>query len=217
MRGAILVLLPALVASACDPGGGRAARGAESAAGPFPRTAAVLDLASSDPLPARFGYGRAATAAEISVLDIDVGPDGAGLPPGSGTALEGAPIYADRCAACHGAAGEGVPGAGDVLVGRTEGDAFDFSETFPSSHPRTIGSYWPYATTIFDYIRRAMPFDRPGSLTDVETYALTAYLLHLNGILPEDARIDAESLPRVVMPARDRFVPDDRQASSKVR
>jgi S-disulfanyl-L-cysteine oxidoreductase SoxD len=177
----------------------------------------VLELASSEPLPGRFGFGRPATSAEIAALDLDVGPDGTGLPPGGGTALEGAPIYADKCAACHGAAGEGVPGLGDVLVGRIHGDAFDFSEAFPSAYPRTIGSYWPFATTIFDYVRRAMPFDRPGSLTDFELYALTAYLLHLNRIIPEDVRIDAESLPRVVMPARDRFVLDDRESSTRVR
>ena len=110
--------------------------------------------------PALFGIGRPATPAEIAAWDIDVGPDGAGLPPGSGTAGDGAPIYAARCAGCHGKTGK--EGPNDVLVGRLPGDAFTFARD-PRA-PKTIGSYWPYATTVFDYIRRAMPPDTPGSL-----------------------------------------------------
>jgi mono/diheme cytochrome c family protein len=156
--------------------------------------------------PATFGIGRPATAAEIAALDIDVGPDGVGLPPGRGIAADGAPIYAARCAACHGKTGK--EGPNDVLVGRLPGDAFTFARD-PRA-PKTIGSYWPYATTVFDYIRRAMPADRPGSLTDDEVYGLTAYLLSLNELIPADAVIDATSLPKVKMPAHDRFVPDTR-------
>ena len=152
--------------------------------------------------PDRFGIGRAATPAEIAAWDIDVRPDGAGLPPGSATSAEGAPIFAARCAACHGKTG--TEGPNDRLVGRLPNDAFPFGRE--AGVPHTIGNYWPYATTIFDYIRRAMPPDAPGSLKDHEVYALTAYLLYLNDLVPADAVIDAASLPKVKMPARDRFV-----------
>jgi len=156
--------------------------------------------------PASFGIGRPATPAEIAALDIDVGPDGSGLPPGRGTSADGAPIYAARCAACHGRTGK--EGPNDPLVGRVPGDAFTFASD-PRA-PKTIGSYWPYATTVFDYIRRAMPPDAPGSLRDNEVYGLVAYLLNLNDLIPADAVIDATSLPKVKMPAHDHFVPDTR-------
>ena len=156
--------------------------------------------------PTTFGIGRAATPAEIAALDIDVGPDGVGLPPGRGTSADGAPVYAARCASCHGKTGN--EGPNDVLVGRIPGDAFPFAKD-PRA-PKTIGSYWPYATTVFDYIRRAMPPDKPGSLRDDEVYGLTAYLLFLNELVPADAVIDAATLPKVKMPAHDRFVPDSR-------
>jgi mono/diheme cytochrome c family protein len=172
-------------------------------------TAQVRTAAPSKALPkgpATFGIGRPATPAEISALDIDIGPDGAGLPPGRGTSADGAPIYAARCAGCHGKTGK--EGPNDVLVGRLPGDAFPFARD-PRA-PKTIGSYWPYATTVFDYIRRAMPPDAPGSLKDEEVYALVAYLLVQNELVPADAVIDAASLPKVKMPARDHFVPDKR-------
>jgi mono/diheme cytochrome c family protein len=156
--------------------------------------------------PATFGIGRAATPADIAAWDIDVGPDGAGLPPGRGTSADGAPIYAARCAGCHGKTGK--EGPNDVLVGRLPGDAFTFARD-PKA-PKTIGSYWPYATTVFDYIRRAMPPDAPGSLKDNEVYGLVAYLLTLNELIPADAVVDAASLPKVKMPAHDHFVPDTR-------
>jgi mono/diheme cytochrome c family protein len=156
--------------------------------------------------PATFGIGRPATPAEIAALDIDVGPDGVGLPPGRGTAADGAPIYAARCAGCHGKTGK--EGPNDVLVGRLPGDAFPFARD-PRA-PKTIGSYWPYATTVFDYIRRAMPPDAPGSLKDEEVYGLVAYLLAMNELIPQDSVIDAASLPKVKMPAREHFVPDTR-------
>jgi len=156
--------------------------------------------------PATFGIGRPATSAEIAAWDIDVGPDGVGLPPGRGTSADGAPIYSSRCAGCHGKTGK--EGPNDVLVGRLPGDAFTFARD-PRA-PKTIGSYWPYATTAFDYIRRAMPPDAPGSLKDNEVYGLVAYLLFLNELIPADASIDATSLPKVKMPAHDRFVPDTR-------
>jgi cytochrome c len=156
--------------------------------------------------PQTFGFGRRATEAEIAKVDIDVRPDGKGLPSGRGTSADGAPVYAARCASCHGKTGK--EGPNDVLVGRLPGDAFPFGRD-PKA-PKTIGSYWPYATTLFDYLRRAMPADAPGSLTNDEVYGLTAYLLHLNDLVPADAVIDQASLQKVVMPARDRFVPDPR-------
>jgi mono/diheme cytochrome c family protein len=166
---------------------------------PRPATASTKE-------PASLGIGRPATPAEIAALDIDVGPDGVGLPPGRGTSADGAPIYAARCAACHGKTGK--EGPNDMLAGRISGDAFPFARD-PRA-PKTIGSYWPYATTVFDYIRRAMPPDAPGSLKDNEVYGLVAYLLFLNELIPADAVIDASSLPKVTMPAHDHFVPDAR-------
>lgn len=175
--------------------------------------AAVKRRATNGPIngPSSFGIGRPATSGEIATLDIDVGPDGAGLPPGRGTSTDGAPIYTARCAACHGATGK--EGPNDVLAGREPGDAFTFARN-PRA-PKTIGSYWPYATTVFDYVRRAMPPDAPGSLSDNEVYALTAYLLFLNELIPADVVIDAAALPKVKMPAHDRFVPDSRGTSPR--
>jgi cytochrome c len=157
--------------------------------------------------PATYGIGRPATPADIAALDIDIRPDGTGLPPGRGTPAEGAALYATRCAACHGKTGR--EGPNDVLVGRVPGDGFPFSRD--PKVPHTIGNYWPYATTVFDYIRRAMPPDKPGSLQDAEVYALTAHLLALNELIPADAVMDRTTLPKVRMPARDRFVPDTRK------
>jgi cytochrome c len=154
----------------------------------------------------KFGIGRPASPEEIAALDIEVGPDGSGLPPGSATSADGAPIYAAKCATCHGATGK--EGPNDRLVGRTPGDAFPFGRD--PAVPKTIGSYWPYATTVFDYIRRAMPPTAPGSLSDHDVYALTAYLLTLNDLIPSDAIVDQASLPKVKMPARDHFIPDPR-------
>lgn len=165
------------------------------------------------PMPSTFGIGRVATAAEIAARDIDIGPEGRGLPPGRGTPAEGAAVYAAKCASCHGKSG--TEGPNDVLVGRIEGSGFPFARD-PKA-PRTVGTYWPYATTLFDYIRRAMPTTAPGSLTDDEVYALVAHLLAWNGLVAGDAIIDAQSLPKVRMPARDRFVPDARRAAGKPR
>ena len=140
--------------------------------------------------------GSPATQEQIEAWDISIGPAGDRLPAGSGTATTGAGIYAAKCAACHGEDGTGGPN--DALVGG--------HDTLASAEPvRTIGSYWPYATTIFDYIRRAMPYTEPQSLTASETYALTAYLLHLNGIIDAEFVIDASTLPQVVMPNAEGF------------
>ena len=156
--------------------------------------------------PTTVGIGRPATAAEIAAWDIDIGPDGVGLPPGRGTAAAGAPVYAARCAGCHGKSGK--EGPNDVLVGRDPRQGFPFS--IDARIPKTIGNYWPYATTLFDYIRRAMPPEAPGSLRDDEVYALVGLLLSWNEIVPADAVMDAATLPKVQMPARDRFVADPR-------
>lgn len=159
------------------------------------------------------GIGRPATSEEIRAVDIDVMPDGTGLPAGRGTVAEGASTYAAKCASCHGRSGEGGPF--DRLVGRDAGSGFAFA-TDPKL-VKTIGNYWPYATTLFDYTARTMPFAQPGSLDANEVYGLVAYLLFLNGIVPENAVMDRASLPKVVMPARDRFVRDNRTGGARVR
>ena len=134
---------------------------------------------------------------EVAAWDIDIGPDGAGLPSGAGTVAEGEAVYAIQCLTCHGPEGNGQ--LNDVLAGG-HGSLTDPAPV------KTIGSFWPYATTIFDYIRRSMPYLTPRTLSDDEIYALTAYLLHLNGIIAEDDVMDAQSLPAVVMPNRDNFI-----------
>jgi S-disulfanyl-L-cysteine oxidoreductase SoxD len=147
-----------------------------------------------------FGFGQPATAEEIAGWDIDVAFDGAGLPPGSGTVQQGEEIYAKFGAFCHGAKGEG--NVGPPLVGSIG--------SLTTDHPvKTIGSYWPYAPTLFDYIHRAMPADNPKSFTPDQVYALCAYLLYLNGIVPEDAVMDAQTLPKVVMPNHAGFTSPD--------
>jgi len=144
-------------------------------------------------------FGRPADAAEIKLWDIAVRPDGRGLPEGSGTVAHGKEVYQTWCQGCHGADGQG--GIRDRLVGG--------QGTLTSDKPvKTVGSYWPYATTLFDYIRRAMPYPLPGSLSADDTYAVAAYILNLNGIVPEQAVLDKTSLPQIHMPNRAGFVPD---------
>jgi S-disulfanyl-L-cysteine oxidoreductase SoxD len=138
------------------------------------------------------GFGQAATAEEIAGWDIDVAADGTGLPPGSGTVAQGKELYDRLGATCHGAKGEGGEG-GPPLVG-------GIGSLDTDTPLKTVGSYWPHAPVLYDYIHRAMPADNPQSLSPDEVYALCAYLLFLNGIVPEDAVMDARSLPQVVMP-----------------
>ena len=182
-------------------------------------TGVVVSTAQSPPK--RYGLGQPAPAELITAWDIAVMPDGKGLPPGKGTAAEGATIYAAQCASCHGASGEG--GTGDVLVGGEPKEFAPFGPQYEKARgnakdaPFTIGNYWPYATTIFDYIRRAMPPKAAGSLKADQVYSLTAFLLAKNGIIAENAVMDAKTLPAVMMPARNRFVPDDRTGGAKVR
>jgi S-disulfanyl-L-cysteine oxidoreductase SoxD len=144
------------------------------------------------------GLGRVATPDEIASWDISIGPDGAGLPPGRGTPKQGQAVYAEKCVACHGENGAGKPN--DQLVG---GRGSLSGEQAPV---KTVGSFWPYATTLFDYVRRAMPLNAPKSLSDDEVYAVSAYILQLNGIIGEADAMDAQTLPQVQMPNRDGFI-----------
>lgn len=153
------------------------------------------------------GLGRQATPQEIAAWDVDVDARGRGLPAGTGTAARGATLFAERCAVCHGTEGQGQ-GMFPRLIGREPRTGFPFGRD--PRLPRTIGNYWPYSTTLYDYIHRAMPQTAPGSLTPDETYALVAFLLARNEVIPQGETIDARTLPLVRMPARDRFVRDDR-------
>jgi cytochrome c len=163
-----------------------------------------------DKNPRAFGLGHAVDSQRLAAEDIDVSPDGTGLPPGSGTATAGAAVYASACASCHGAKGEGMGAEYPQLLGGPKGDV-DFSTDYHI--PRTIGNYWPYATSLFDYIRRAMPLTAPRTLTADQTYAVTAYLLSRDGVIPANMVLDAKTLPTVKMPALSRFVRDNRAGS----
>lgn len=160
------------------------------------------DAAAQDRGTQRFGIGRTATAAEIKGWDIDVrADDGLGLPPGKGTVAEGEKLYLQQCASCHGEFGEGN-GRWPELIGG--------EKTLKSDDPRkTLGSFWPYAPGIFDYVRRTMPFAAPQSLSDDDTYSIVAYLLNINDLLPADATLDAAALKSIRMPNRDGFVQAD--------
>jgi cytochrome c len=149
-----------------------------------------------------FGVGRPATPDEVRGLGAAIAPDGFGLPEGSGTVAAGRTVFADRCAKCHGPKGEGGD-VGPVLVGG--------NGTLATARPlKTVGSYWPQATTVWDYVNRAMPFDQPGLLKPEEVYAVVAYILNLNGIIGENVVMNATTLPAVKMPNRDGFVADPR-------
>jgi cytochrome c len=151
-------------------------------------------------------FGVPADPARLKAWDISIAPDGAGLPPGNGSVAEGAQIFAAKCQACHGAEGQGKPA--DRLTGGIG--------TLTTPQPvRTVASYWPYATTLFDYIRRAMPVTSPRTLTDTETYSLVAYILSVDGIVKKNAVLDAKSLPGIKMPNRDGFVDMWRKAGGK--
>jgi len=162
----------------------------------------------ADTIPATFGFGRKATQAEIDRLDIDVRPDGKGLPVGLGIASKGKLIFDTKCVACHGAGGIGGPN-GSLVTNKPPNTT--------GRKEKTIGNYWPYATTVFDYIRRAMPFNAPGSLSNEEVYHLTAYLLTANDIIDDKTVINAQTLPKIEMPARNSFIPDDRKGGPEIR
>ena len=163
------------------------------------RTAALLALAFGAGAAGADGpnLGKPVFPAEIAAWDSSIMPDGTGLPAGSGTAARGAQIYAQKCVACHGENGTG--GISSALIGRGPITSINAAE-------KAIGNFWPYATTLFDYIRRAMPWQQPKSLTSDEVYALTAYVLVLNKVIDENATLDADTLPKVRMPNRDGFI-----------
>lgn len=148
-----------------------------------------------------YGLGRSATEAEVRAWNIDVSPNGEGLPSGQGTVKQGAQVYAAKCAKCHGLTG--TEGPYDVLVGGRD--------TLKTTKPlKTVGSYWPYAATLYDYINRAMPFDAPQSLTSDEMYGVIAWLLYQNGIIEAETVLDAQRLKSVEMPNRLGFIRDPR-------
>jgi mono/diheme cytochrome c family protein len=164
---------------------------------------AVTALALCSPVRAQnqYGIGRVATPAEIAGWNIDIGRDGENLPIGSGSVSHGHEVFDQQCAACHGAKGEG--GVGDRLVGG--------QGTIATPKPvKTVGSFWPYAPTLFDYIRRAMPQNAPQSLGDDDVYAVSAYILNMNGLLPAEATLDAKTLSAIKMPNRNMFIGDPR-------
>lgn len=202
-RGLVALALAAGLVTGCgdgsDAGGGQNADGTAGIA--------VGAYALPEDAPQRFSFGSEASAARVAMWDIDVKPDGEGLPEGSGSVEEGEQVYMTQCIACHGLTG--TEGPYDRLV------ATDPWEQWPVN--RGIGNYWPYATTLYDYIRRAMPQLTPGSLTPDETYAVIAYLLYRNEIVAEDAIMSRETLPAVQMPARGRFVVDDRTGGRTIR
>ena len=163
---------------------------------------ALIAIAASAQAAEHYGFGRTPTAGEIAAWNIDVRADGRGLPQGHGSVGEGAVLFAEKCAGCHGEKGERLASPIEPLVGGIG--------TLASAKPlKTVGSYWPYPTTLYDFIRRAMPFNAPQSLSDNEVYALTAYVLSLNGIVGTDTVFDAASLPKLRMPNRDGFAVHD--------
>ncbi|MBT1696140.1 c-type cytochrome [Fulvivirgaceae bacterium PWU4] len=170
-----------------------------------------ISLKDTASWPQSFGFGRLASSHDIDTLDIDIRPDGKGLPYGSGTVSQGKAIYAAKCALCHGKTG--TEGPFNPLVTKTD----TASSSKEPGKEKTIGNYWPYATTLYDYINRAMPFNTPGSLTPDEVYSLTAFLLHANNIVDSSAVMNAQTLPQVNMPARALFVPDDRSGGTEIK
>jgi mono/diheme cytochrome c family protein len=190
---------------------------AEPAASPAgaeaPNFAGTAATASPGP---RYGLGRSATGAQIAAVDIDVGTDGEGLPAGKGSVANGAELYQAKCSMCHGPKGEGMGNVYPALIGPSPAGGFEAFARDPGL-PRTVGNYWSHATTLYDYVRRAMPLTAPGSLTNDEVYALAAYLLAENEVIPRDAMLDSTSLMAVKMPARDRFVPDDRRGGPALK
>ena len=200
----------ALLAACAGPGGGGSGMQAKTSAG--------IPMGSSgphavQPLPDKPRFGKPVAESDIAPWNIDIRtPDGAGLPPGRGSVAQGREIYAQKCVACHGPDGKG--GAAFQYPGALFGGMGSMTKA-----PRilTPGSMYPYAPILFDYTRRAMPMDKPQTLSNDEVYALTAYVLNLNGLVPADAVMDAQSLPKVQMPNRDGFIVDDRPDTQAAR
>jgi len=167
----------------------------------------VASMAASAQAQTRYNVGRAATPAEIRARDISIAPDGTGLPPGRGSVAEGRVVYRNKCASCHGDRGQGIADFPALVGGQG---------TLTSRTPlQTVGSFWPYATTVWDYIHRAMPYQRPGTLSNGEVYAVTAYILNMNHIIPANAELSEKTLAGVRMPNRDGFVADPRPDVSR--
>lgn len=196
-----LVIGVTLALTACGRAGDDTRGGAEGVEGYSLGTPEGLP----DHAPSRFAFGSEVTEARVAMWDIDVKPDGEGLPEGSGTAAQGREVFETFCIECHGATG--TEGPNDRLAG---------GEPWGDQAPlgKTVGNYWQYSSTLFDFIRRAMPQLTPGLLTSDQVYAVTAYVLYLNDIVLEGAVLNAETLPAIEMPARDRFVVDDREGGS---
>lgn len=182
-------------------------------AGCSSRDAGDTRAAATPAPPSAYAIGRPVDSVQLKLMDIDADPSGATLPAGSGNATQGLVVYASKCASCHGAKGEGMAAmparvASPRIVGREPREGFPFGRD--PKLVKTVGNYWPHATTIYDYVRRAMPITAPGTLTSDETYAVVAWLLAENEIIARDATMDAKTLPQVKMPAAGRFVVDDR-------
>ena len=172
--------------------------------------ACAAPTASRLPERPRVGFGQPIREADLAAWNIDVRtPDGLGLPPGRGTVAQGKAVYEAKCVACH-----GPEAKGGSMYGTMVGGIGSFKT---NARVLTPGSMYPYAPILFDYVRRAMPMDRPLTMSADEVYALAAYILHLNGLVPADAVMDQSSLPKVQMPNRDGFIPDDRPDTSAVR
>lgn len=220
MREALSVvrLVPFMLALAAVAGCESSGEAADKARSRETVRSPPVDVRAAPAPPARFSLGRPASASEVASWDLDVNPDGKGLPGGSGTHAKGAMVYAQKCALCHGQRGEGI-GTGATtypkIIGRAPREGFPFGQDL--AHVKTVGNYWPYATTVYDYVRRAMPLNAPGSLTPTELYSLTAFLLAENEIVDKKAVLNARTLPAVRMPARDRFVRDDRKDAQPSR
>ena len=150
--------------------------------------------------PVQYGLGWPATQAQTDAWNDDVSPEGDNLPAGSGSVPQGEKVYATQCAACHGDKGQGGPM--DKLVGGV-------GSLSTKTPVKTVGSYWPYATTLFDYVRRAMPFNKPGTLSNDQVYAVSAYILYMNGVVQQNAVMNAKTLAAVKMPNRDEFIKKD--------
>ena len=217
MSRRVALLAGMLAVAACGQGGGggrTSETGTAAMAVPTSASAEAQVTRRAVATEAVYGFGTPATESQIAAWDIDIGPDGAGLPPGRGSVAEGLEVWVrHRCILCHGPTGQ--EGPNDIIAGRIPGDEFPFAND--RTLRSTVGNYWPYATTLFDYTRRAMPFDMPGTMTDDEVYAVVGAMLYFNDLLPADAVVDSATVVNTHMPARNRFVPDNRTGGPTIR